>query len=242
VFIYDSDGNAMLDGMSGLWCCNLGYSQDAIKQAVFDQMQQLPYYNNFFKCSNQPAVELAGALTEVAPPGFEHVFFTNSGSEANDTNIAWCTATTTCSASREKKLIISRKNAYHGSTIAAASLGGMKAMHEQAIGLDYVHHINQPHWFESAARKRIPTASACAWRGNSRSQDRRTGRGPRRRLHRRARAGRRRRDHSAGQLLARAAAHLRRARHPADRRRGDLRLRAHGQLVGQPDLRPSSPT
>jgi putrescine aminotransferase len=51
----------MLDGMSGLWCCNLGYSQDAIKQAVFEQMQQLPYYNNFFKCSNQPAVELAGS-------------------------------------------------------------------------------------------------------------------------------------------------------------------------------------
>jgi putrescine aminotransferase len=69
VFIYDSDGNAMLDGMSGLWCCNLGYSQDAIKQAVFEQMQQLPYYNNFFKCSNQPAVELAAALTEVAPDG-----------------------------------------------------------------------------------------------------------------------------------------------------------------------------
>ena len=87
VHIYDSDGNAMLDGMSGLWCCNLGYSQDAIKQAVFDQMQQLPYYNNFFRCANQPSIELAAALADVAPEGFRHVFFTNSGSEANDTNI-----------------------------------------------------------------------------------------------------------------------------------------------------------
>ncbi|GAB5413780.1 MAG: putrescine--pyruvate aminotransferase [Congregibacter sp.] len=148
VFIYDSDGNQMLDGMSGLWCCNLGYSQDAIKQAVFDQMQQLPYYNNFFNCSNQPAVELAAALVEVAPEGFEHVFFTNSGSEANDTNIKLVHRYYDLLGKPEKKLIISRKNAYHGSTVAAASLGGMKAMHEQAIGLNYVHHINQPHWFE----------------------------------------------------------------------------------------------
>jgi putrescine aminotransferase len=119
-----------------------------IKQAVFEQMQQLPYYNNFFKCSNQPAVELAAALTEVAPDGFEHVFFTNSGSEANDTNIRLVHRYYDLIGKPEKKQIISRKNAYHGSTIAAASLGGMKAMHEQAIGLNYVHHINQPHWFE----------------------------------------------------------------------------------------------
>jgi putrescine aminotransferase len=148
VFIHDSDGNAMLDGMSGLWCCNLGYSQDAIKQAVFDQLQELPYYNNFFKCSNQPAVELSTALVEVAPEGFNHVFFTNSGSEANDTNIRFVHRYFDLIGKPEKKQIISRHNAYHGSTIAAASLGGMKAMHEQAMGLTYVHHINQPHWFE----------------------------------------------------------------------------------------------
>lgn len=148
VYIYDSDGNAMLDGMSGLWCCNLGYSQDAIKQAIAEQLQQLPYYNNFFRCSNQPAVELAAALAEVAPPGFQHVFFTNSGSEANDTNIKLVHRYYDLLGKPEKKLIISRRNAYHGSTVAAASLGGMKAMHEQAIGLNYVHHINQPHWFE----------------------------------------------------------------------------------------------
>jgi putrescine aminotransferase len=148
VHIYDSDGNAMLDGMSGLWCCNLGYSQDAIKQAVFEQMQQLPYYNNFFRCANQPSIELAAALAEVAPEGFQHVFFTNSGSEANDTNIKLVHRYFDLLGKPEKKLIISRKNAYHGSTVAAASLGGMKAMHEQALGLNYVHHINQPHWFE----------------------------------------------------------------------------------------------
>ena len=148
VYIYDSDGNRMLDGMSGLWCCNLGYSQTRIVDAIHNQLQQLPYYNNFFQCSNQPAVELARALVEVTPERFNHVFFTNSGSEANDTNLRLVHRYFQLLGKPEKKLIISRKNAYHGSTIAAASLGGMSGMHKQTCGLDYVHHIEQPHWFE----------------------------------------------------------------------------------------------
>jgi putrescine aminotransferase len=148
IYIYDSDGHRMLDGMSGLWCCNLGYSQQGIIDAIQAQLQQLPYYNNFFQCSNQPAVELASALVDVTPPRFNHVFFTNSGSEANDTNLRLAHRYYQLLGKPEKKLIISRKNAYHGSTIAAASLGGMNAMHKQTNGLDYVHHINQPHWFE----------------------------------------------------------------------------------------------
>jgi len=147
IYIYDSEGHKMLDGMSGLWCCNLGYSQKSIIEAVYQQMQELPYYNNFFNCSNQPAVELAKALVDVTPAQFNHVFFTNSGSEANDTNIRLVHRYYDLLGKPDKKQIISRKNAYHGSTIAAASLGGMSAMHEQARGLDYVHHINQPHWF-----------------------------------------------------------------------------------------------
>ena len=148
IYITDSEGHQMLDGMSGLWCCNLGYSQQGIVDAVYQQMQQLPYYNNFFQCSNQPAVELAKALVDVTPARFNHVFFTNSGSEANDTNIRLIHRYFDLLGKPGKKHIISRKNAYHGSTIAAASLGGMSGMHKQARGLDYVHHINQPHWFE----------------------------------------------------------------------------------------------
>ena len=87
IYIYDSDGNKIQDGMSGLWCCNLGYSQDRIKQAVAEQLAELPFYNNFFRCSNQPAAELAARLSQVTPERFQHVFFTNSGSEANDTQI-----------------------------------------------------------------------------------------------------------------------------------------------------------
>jgi adenosylmethionine-8-amino-7-oxononanoate aminotransferase len=96
------------------------------------------------------------------------VFFTNSGSEANDTNIRLVHRYYDLLGKPQKKQIISRRNAYHGSTIAAASLGGMKAMHEQAIGLNYVHHINQPHWFEVSEPGEDPTASVCAWRASSR--------------------------------------------------------------------------
>jgi len=148
VYIYDSDGKQIQDGMSGLWCCNLGYSQDSIKQAVAAQLNELPFYNNFFKCSNQPAVELAAKLCELSPPEFQHVFFTNSGSEANDTQIKLVHRYFDLLGKPNKKQIISRNNAYHGSTIAAGSLGGMNAMHQQTMGLNYVHHINQPHWFE----------------------------------------------------------------------------------------------
>jgi putrescine---pyruvate transaminase len=156
VYIYDSDGHRMLDGMSGLWCCNLGYSQKDIIDAVYQQLQQLPYYNNFFQCSNQPAAELAKAMVEITPAQFNHVFFTNSGSEANDTNLRLAHRYYQLQGKPEKKLVISRNNAYHGSTIAAASLGGMSGMHKQTNGLDYVHHINQPHWFELGAENESP--------------------------------------------------------------------------------------
>ena len=148
IYIYDSDGNKIQDAMSGLWCCSLGYSQDGIKQAVADQLFELPFYNNFFRCSNQPAVELATRLASMAPAHFNKVFFTNSGSEANDTQIKFVHRYYQLLDKPSKRLIISRKNAYHGSTIAAGSLGGMSAMHAQTQGLDYIHHIEQPYWFE----------------------------------------------------------------------------------------------
>jgi len=148
IYIYDSDGNKIQDAMSGLWCCSLGYSQDGIKKAVANQLMELPFYNNFFKCSNQPAVELATRLCEMTPANFNKVFFTNSGSEANDTQIKFVHRYYELLGKPSKRLIISRKNAYHGSTIAAASLGGMSAMHEQTQGLDYIRHIEQPYWYE----------------------------------------------------------------------------------------------
>jgi len=148
IYVRDSEGNVILDGMSGLWCCNLGYSQESIVSAVTEQLQRLPYYNSFFACSNDAAVELSGNLAEVMPAQFNHFFFSSSGSEANDTNIRIVHRYFDLIDKPNKKHIISRENAYHGSTIAAASLGGMAGMHKQIINLPYVHHVSQPYWYK----------------------------------------------------------------------------------------------
>jgi putrescine aminotransferase len=149
VYIWDSEGNQILDGMSGLWCVNLGYGRKEIIDAACEQLKVLPYYNSFFQCAHPPAIELAARLSEVSPPQFNHVFFTGSGSEANDTIIRIVRRYWALLEQPDRQFIISRKNAYHGSTIGAASLGGMAAMHAQGgLPIPGIVHIEQPYWFE----------------------------------------------------------------------------------------------
>lgn len=148
-YIYDADGKRILDGMSGLWCVNAGYGRDELVEAAARQMRQLPYYNNFFQCAHPPSIELAAKLTQLSQPQFNHVFFAGSGSESNDTIVRMVRRYWDLMEQPERKIIISRKNAYHGSTVAAASLGGMKAMHAQTVRLPDIVHIDQPYWFGS---------------------------------------------------------------------------------------------
>ena len=150
VYIYDADGNKILDGMSGLWCVNAGYGRDEIVDAAAAQMRELPYYNNFFQCAHPPSIELANMLQEVSQPQFNHVFFTGSGSESNDTIVRMVRRYWDLMGQPERHTIISRENAYHGSTVAAASLGGMKPMHEQGgLPIPGIVHVAQPYWFGS---------------------------------------------------------------------------------------------
>jgi putrescine aminotransferase len=148
-YIYDADGNRILDGMSGLWCVNAGYGREELVEAAATQMRELPYYNNFFQCTHPPAVELATLLTGLSQPHLQHVFFAGSGSEANDTIVRMVRRYWDLMDEPERRIIISRKNAYHGSTVAAASLGGMKPMHEQTVRLPDIVHVEQPYWFGS---------------------------------------------------------------------------------------------
>jgi putrescine---pyruvate transaminase len=148
-YIYDADGNRILDGMSGLWCVNAGYGREELVEAATAQMRELPYYNNFFQCTHPPAVELASRLTGLSQPHLQHVFFAGSGSEANDTIVRMVRRYWDLLDQPERRIIISRKNAYHGSTVAAASLGGMKPMHEQTVRLPDIVHVEQPYWFGS---------------------------------------------------------------------------------------------
>jgi putrescine aminotransferase len=147
VYLTDSDGNELLDMMAGLWCVNMGYGRQEMVEAATAQMQQLPYYNSFFKTSTPPTAELSALLSEVTPAHINHTFFTSSGSEANDTVLRLVWRYWDILGKPEKRVVISRKNAYHGSTIAASSLGGMDAMHAQGGIIPDVVHVEQPNWF-----------------------------------------------------------------------------------------------
>jgi putrescine aminotransferase len=150
VYIFDADDNKMLDGMSGLWCVNAGYGRRELIDAATAQLQELPYYNSFFQCAHPPAIELSAMLKEVSPPQFNRVFFTGSGSESNDTIVRMVRTYWDLMGQPERHTIISRENAYHGSTVAAASLGGMKAMHKQSgLPIPGIVHVEQPYWFGS---------------------------------------------------------------------------------------------
>jgi putrescine aminotransferase len=150
VYIYDSDGNKILDGLAGLWCVNAGYGRDELVDAAAAQMRELPYYNSFFQCANPPSIELAAMLKDVSQPQFNRVFFAGSGSESNDTIVRMVRRYWDLMGQPERHTIISRKNAYHGSTVAAASLSGMKPMHEQSgLPIPGIVHVDQPYWFGS---------------------------------------------------------------------------------------------
>ncbi|GHC19932.1 aspartate aminotransferase family protein [Aidingimonas halophila] len=148
IYIFDSEGHRILDGMAGLWCVNLGYGRQALVDAATRQLQQLPYYNNFFKTTHVPAVTLADTLCRLAPASVNHVFFTGSGSEANDTVLRMVRRYWALEGQPDKQWIIARENAYHGSTVAGMSLGGMAPMHAQGGPLvPGITHIAQPYWF-----------------------------------------------------------------------------------------------
>jgi putrescine aminotransferase len=146
-YIYDSNGNRILDGMAGLWCVNVGYGRKELIDAAIEQLNKLPYYNTFFKTSNEPAAKLSKRLTDIAPDGINHVFYANSGSEANDTIVRMVRHFWALEGQPQKRIIISREYGYHGSTMIAASMGGMSGMHEQACRLPDFSHIRPPYGF-----------------------------------------------------------------------------------------------
>jgi putrescine aminotransferase len=154
IYVWDSEGNRILDGMSGLWCVNAGYGRRELADAAHQQMMTLPYYNSFFQTTNVPAVQLAAKLASLAPDvgdrSFQHVFYSSSGSESNDSNVRMVRRYWDLLGQPQRKVIISRLNAYHGSTMAGASLGGMSGMHAQGdLPIPNITHIGQPYFFEN---------------------------------------------------------------------------------------------
>jgi putrescine---pyruvate transaminase len=147
VYLWDSEGKRLIDGMAGLWCVNVGYGRRELADAAYAQMCELPYYNAFFKTTHPPVAELSALLADVAAP-FARFLFCNSGSEANDTALRAVHRYWALQGKPNKRHVIARHNAYHGSTIAGATLGGMSYMHEQMPSkMEHVTHIDQPYWF-----------------------------------------------------------------------------------------------
>jgi len=146
--IWDGDGHAILDGMAGLWCVAVGYGREELAKAAYDQMLELPYYNSFFKTATPPAVLLAAKIADIAGGDLRHVFFNSSGSEANDTVFRMVRHYWTVKGEPGRDVFISRWNAYHGTTVAGASLGGMKGMHAQGgLPIPGIEHVMQPYGF-----------------------------------------------------------------------------------------------
>ena len=149
IYVWDTDGNKILDAMSGLWCVNVGYGQKALIDAATRQMTELPFYNAFFNTSTPPAIELAELLAEISPPQFNHFFFAGSGSEGNDTIVRMVRRYWDLMGQPARQVIIGRNNGYHGSTMAGASLSGMSGMHAQGgLPIPNIVHVEQPYWYE----------------------------------------------------------------------------------------------
>ena len=124
-YVTDQNGRQLLDGLSGLWCVNVGYGRQEIVDAVADQMQQLPYYCSFFNSTTEPAIRLAARITELAPAGLNHAMFSNSGSEANETALKMIRAYQKLRGRSGKVKVLSRTFGYHGVTLATTSLTGL---------------------------------------------------------------------------------------------------------------------
>ncbi|WP_324730791.1 aspartate aminotransferase family protein [Pseudomonas paeninsulae] len=147
LYLWDNDGNRYLDGMSGLWCTNLGYGRKDLTAAATRQMEQLAYYNMFFHTTHPAVVELSELLFSLLPGHYSHAIYTNSGSEANEVLIRTVRRYWQILGKPEKKVMIGRWNGYHGSTLASTALGGMKFMHEMGGMLPDIEHIDEPYWY-----------------------------------------------------------------------------------------------
>lgn len=146
--IWDGDGNAILDGMAGLWCVDVGYGRKELAEVAYEQMLELPFYNTFFRTATPPPIELAAKLAGLLGGDLQHIFFNSSGSEANDTVFRLVRTYWALKGEPERTVFISRRNAYHGSTVAGASLGGMSFMHVQGgLPIPGIEHVMQPYRF-----------------------------------------------------------------------------------------------
>lgn len=148
VYIYDDSGKEYIEGLAGLWCTSLGFDEPRLIEAATRQMQALPTYHVFAGKSHEPGIELAERLLALAPVPMSKVFFANSGSEANDTAMKLVWYYSNALGRPKKKKIVSRVRAYHGVTIASASLTHLPANHRDFdLPIAGIVHADCPHYY-----------------------------------------------------------------------------------------------
>ena len=151
VYVIDEDGKRYLEGLAGLWCCSLGFSERRLAEAAYRQMLTLPYYHTFASKATDVGIALAEKLLSLAPRGLSKVFFANSGSEANDTVIKLVWYYNNALGRPRKKKIVSRMKGYHGVTVASASLTGLPNNHRDFdLPIPNILHVDCPHWYRFA--------------------------------------------------------------------------------------------
>ena len=151
VYVYDEDGREYLEGLSGLWCCSLGFSEERLAKVAYQQMRDLPYYHSFTGKIPAVTVELAERLVDLAPASLSRVIFANSGSESNDTAVKIVWYDNNALGRPEKKKIIARQRGYHGVTVVAGSLTGLSyAQDGFDLPVDRFRHTDCPHHYRHA--------------------------------------------------------------------------------------------
>ena len=152
MFVYDTEGHRYIEAMAGLWSAAVGFSESRLVEAAYRQMQRLPFYHTFSHKANEPAAELAAKLVSMAPVPMSHVYFTNSGSEANDTAVKFIRYYNNARGLPQKKKLIARQQGYHGVTVAAGSLTGLPNIHRAFdLPMAGVFHTGCPHHYRFAA-------------------------------------------------------------------------------------------
>ena len=148
IYVIDDTGKRYIEGLAGLWCASLGFSNERLAAAGAAQLRQLPYYHNFAHKTTPAVVELAERLIEMAPGPMSKVFFTNSGSEANDSQVKMVWYYHNAIGKPEKKKIISRIGGYHGVTVATASLTGLPYVQDAFdVPIANILHTENPHYW-----------------------------------------------------------------------------------------------
>ncbi len=156
-YVFDDAGNRYLEGMSGLWCASLGFSEKRLVQAAAAQLEQLPYYLCFGKRTHKPGADLAAKLASIAPAGLEYVLFANSGSESNDTAVKLVWYYNNALGRPEKKKIIARSQSYHGVTVASGSLTGQaRVQRDFDLPIAKILHTDFPSYYHGRGLGETP--------------------------------------------------------------------------------------